>query len=243
MKRERIDRLLVARGLAPSRTRAQALIEAGKVLANGAPVARASDAFDSSTEITVSELDHAYVSRGGRKLEGALRDLSLDVTALVVADIGASTGGFTDCVLRAGATRVYAIDVGHDQLHPSLRADPRVHAQEGVNARYLDATSLPERVDLVVVDASFISLSKLLPALASLLGDQGRVLALVKPQFEVGPEHVGRRGVVSDDALRALALDQVKQAAHEAGLAFVASCDSQLAGPEGNREIFALFAR
>lgn len=241
MRRERADRLLVDRGLAPSRTRARALIEAGKVVADGAQVARASDLFAAQVVLAVRELDHPYVSRGGLKLEGALDDLELDPSGLVLADIGASTGGFTDCALRRGALRVYAIDVGHDQLHPRLRDDPRVIAREGVNARHLTRDSLPEAVDLVVVDASFISLRKLMPALAALLRPQGRLLALVKPQFEVGPDRVGARGVVSDDALRAEALRDVRDAAAELALAFVGSVDCRIRGPEGNREIFALF--
>ena len=241
--RERVDRLLVQRGLAPSRTRARALIESGKVLADGAPIARPSDLLASDCKLEVGELDHPYVSRGGLKLAGALEALALDVTGLVVADVGASTGGFTDVVLRAGASRVYAIDVGHDQLHPSLRADPRVVAYEGVNARYLTHESLPEPVDLVVVDASFIGLGKLLPALVQLLGAHGRMLALVKPQFELGPGRVGRRGVVSDDALRAEALSDVIAVAATCGLGCTASVDSVLPGPQGNREIFALFKR
>ncbi|MEY4515167.1 MAG: hypothetical protein RLZZ450_7289 [Pseudomonadota bacterium] len=243
MKRERVDRLLVERGLAPSRTRARALIEAGKVFADGAAVSRASDLFAAEVTLTVSELDHPYVSRGGLKLVGALDDLQLDVTGLVVADIGASTGGFTDCALQRGATRVYAIDVGHAQLHPKLAADARVIAREGVNARHLTGDSLPEPVDLVLVDASFISLGKLLPALVLLLPSQGRLLSLVKPQFEVGPEHVGARGVVSDDDLRASALAGVCAAAAVLGLAMIGHADSRLAGPEGNREIFALFVK
>lgn len=204
---------------------------------------RASELFDLAVELTVTELDHPYVSRGGVKLEGALVDLGVEVGGLVVADIGASTGGFTDCVLRRGARLVYAIDVGHDQLHPSLRADVRVISMEGVNARHLASDALPERVELVVVDASFISLAKLLPALVPLLAERGHLLALVKPQFEVGPDLVGARGVVSDEALRRQALRSVTAAAEALGLAYVASHDSRLPGPEGNREIFALFAR
>jgi 23S rRNA (cytidine1920-2'-O)/16S rRNA (cytidine1409-2'-O)-methyltransferase len=230
--------LLVARGLAPSRTRARSLIEAGKVFADGAPVKSASDLLAPDASLS-TELDHPYVSRGGLKLQGALEDLRVDVRALVVADIGASTGGFSDCVLQRGATRVYAIDVGHDQLHAKLRQDPRVIAQEGVNAREL--TSLPEPIDLVLVDASFISLTKLLPALTTLLRPGGRLLALVKPQFEVGPANLGKRGVVSDDTLRERALQDVVASARQ--LRFLASADSRVEGPEGNREIFALFER
>jgi 23S rRNA (cytidine1920-2'-O)/16S rRNA (cytidine1409-2'-O)-methyltransferase len=243
VKRERVDRLLVERGLAPSRTRARTLIEASKVFADGALVTRASDLFAAEVSLTVSELDHPYVSRGGLKLASALDDLQVDVTGLVLADIGASTGGFTDCVLQRGAARVYTIDVGHAQLHPRVASDPRVIAREGVNARHLTADSLPEPVDIVLVDASFISLGKLLTALASLLKAQGKLLALVKPQFEVGPEHVGARGVVSDDNLRASALASVCAAAAELGLALIGHADSRIAGPEGNREIFALFVK
>jgi 23S rRNA (cytidine1920-2'-O)/16S rRNA (cytidine1409-2'-O)-methyltransferase len=241
MKRERADRLLVTHALAPSRTRARALIEAGKVFADDVQVARASDMLAADARLRISELDHPYVSRGGLKLEGALADLQLALHEAVVADIGASTGGFTDCALMRGAKRVYAIDVGHDQLHAKLRADPRVIAREGVNARELTSESLPELVDVVLVDASFISLAKLLPALRSLLPREGKLLALVKPQFEVGPEHVGRRGVVSDDALRQRALDGVVMAARGCGFDWVSSADSRVQGPEGNREIFALF--
>jgi 23S rRNA (cytidine1920-2'-O)/16S rRNA (cytidine1409-2'-O)-methyltransferase len=243
VKRERVDRLLVERGLAPSRTRARALIEAGKVFAEGALVSRASELFAAEVSLTISELDHPYVSRGGLKLAGALDDLRLDLQGRVLADIGASTGGFTDCALQRGAARVYAIDVGHAQLHPRLASDPRVIAREGVNARHLCADSLPEPVDVVLVDASFISLRKLLPALVSLLRAGGQLLALVKPQFEVGPEHVGARGVVSDDDLRASALRDVCADAAGLALTLLGHTDSRLAGPEGNREIFALFQK
>jgi 23S rRNA (cytidine1920-2'-O)/16S rRNA (cytidine1409-2'-O)-methyltransferase len=240
---ERVDRLLVERGLAPSRTRARALIEAGKVQANGSAVQRPSELFEAHVELVITELDHPYVSRGGAKLAGALGDLALDLRGAVIADVGASTGGFTDCALAHGARRIYAIDVGHEQLHPRLRADERVVALDGVNARHLTGESLPERVDVVLVDASFISLTKLLPAISSLLRERGCLLALVKPQFELGPERVGRRGVVSDDGLRHEALATVTAAAEALGLHMRASVDSRVAGPEGNREIFALFER
>jgi 23S rRNA (cytidine1920-2'-O)/16S rRNA (cytidine1409-2'-O)-methyltransferase len=240
-KRERADVLLVERGLAASRSRARALIEAGKVLADGVVLAKSSALVELSAALEISELDHPYVSRGGLKLEGALSDLALTVAGLVVADIGASTGGFTDCVLRAGAARVYAIDVGHGQLAPTLRADTRVIALEHTNARHLTAQSLPEPVQLVLVDASFISLAKLLPALVTLLAPGGRLLALVKPQFEVGREHVGKKGVVRDDADRQRALESVVEAARSLGLELLGSVDARLAGPEGNLEIFALF--
>jgi 23S rRNA (cytidine1920-2'-O)/16S rRNA (cytidine1409-2'-O)-methyltransferase len=242
VSKQRADTLLVERGLAPSRSRARALIEAGKVLADGKLLEKPSALVEPTAELEV-EPDHPYVSRGGLKLEGALADLGLDVRGCVVADIGASTGGFTDCVLRAGALRVYAIDVGHGQLAPRLAADPRVVSREHTNARHLTAESLPEPIELVLVDASFIGLGKLLPALVTLLAPAGRLLALVKPQFEVGREHVGKNGVVSSDADRQRALEGVVSAAATLGLTLRASAESRLAGPEGNREIFALFVR
>ena len=240
--RERVDTLLVARGLVTSRSRARALVEAGKVFADGVQVAKPSAAISPDARLELRNDEPSYVSRGGNKLAGALRDLSVDPSGLVVADIGASTGGFTDCVLRAGALRVYAVDVGHGQLAPSLASDPRVVSIEHTNARHLTAESLPEPIDLVLVDASFISLHKLLPALLTIMKPGARLLGLVKPQFEVGPEHVGK-GVVFSDALRAQALEGVVQAAAHLGLTFVGHADSQLQGPEGNREIFALFRR
>jgi 23S rRNA (cytidine1920-2'-O)/16S rRNA (cytidine1409-2'-O)-methyltransferase len=240
--RERLDKLLVQRGLCESRARAQAAIEAGSVRVDGVLVDKAASlvAQDVALEL-VNEL--RYVSRGGLKLEGALADLGLSMQGLCVADIGASTGGFTDCALAHGARRVYAIDVGHGQLHARLRADPRVRSLEGVNARELDVSSLPEPVDLVLVDASFIGLSKLLPALVTLLGAEGSLLLLVKPQFEVGPEHIGKRGVVRDDALRLRAVDEVAEAARALGFTRGARADSRVHGPEGNREIFLLLQR
>jgi 23S rRNA (cytidine1920-2'-O)/16S rRNA (cytidine1409-2'-O)-methyltransferase len=242
MGRERIDRVLVERGLVPSRARARALIEAGKVAIAGRTVTKVSELVDPAAELALAP-DHPYVSRGGLNLEGALDDLHVDPSGLVVADVGASTGGFTDCVLRRGARRVYALDVGHGQLHPRLAADERVVAMEGINARDLRAGSLPEPIALVLVDASFISLTKLLPALVTLLASEGRLLALVKPQFEVGRAQVGKRGVVNDDAQRMLALEQVVAAGEQLGLHALGHADSRLHGPEGNREIFVAFRR
>jgi 23S rRNA (cytidine1920-2'-O)/16S rRNA (cytidine1409-2'-O)-methyltransferase len=241
--RQRLDQRLVELGLAPSRARAQAMIRAGIVRVDGAPADKPSAGVSATSVIALAEDDHPYVSRGGLKLVAALDDLAVDPAGLVVADVGASTGGFTDCVLRRGALRVYAIDVGHDQLHPRLRDDPRVVNMEGVNARGLTAESLPEPVELVVVDASFIGLAKLLPALAALLAPTGRVLALVKPQFELGPELVGKGGVVRDEGLRARALTGVIDEARTLGLTCLGHTDCRVPGPEGNRELFALFAR
>jgi 23S rRNA (cytidine1920-2'-O)/16S rRNA (cytidine1409-2'-O)-methyltransferase len=241
--RQRLDQRLVELGLAPSRARAQAMIRAGIVRVDDAPADKASAGVSSTSVIALAEQDHPYVSRGGLKLAGALDDLAVDPAGLVVADVGASTGGFSDCVLRRGALRVYAIDVGHAQLHARLRDDPRVVNMEGVNARALTRESLPEPVELVVVDASFIGLGKLLPAIVALLAPTGRVLALVKPQFELGPELVGKSGVVRDDGLRARALAGVIDEASALGLRCLGQIECRVPGPEGNRELFALFAR
>lgn len=243
MSRLRVDLLLVRRGLAPSRARAQALVAAGKVRAAGNPVTKPSDLVDEKLELSLIETDHPYVSRGGLKLEGALADLCLDLRGLVIADIGASTGGFTDCALRHGAERVYAIDVGHGQLHPTLLENERVVSREGVNARELEPHSLAELVDWVLVDASFIGLAKLFPALVRIMKPTGRLLALVKPQFEVGRKGVGKKGVVRDEALRVQALNDVSEAARSHGLSCMGHVECRLAGPEGNREIFAWFER
>jgi 23S rRNA (cytidine1920-2'-O)/16S rRNA (cytidine1409-2'-O)-methyltransferase len=242
VSRERLDKLLVQRGLSESRARAQAAIAAGEVKVDGAIVDKASAwvALDAVLELAS---EPRYVSRGGLKLEGALADLGLSLRDQCIADIGASTGGFSDCALAHGARRVYAIDVGHGQLHPRLRADARVVAMEGVNARELTAQSLPERVDLVLVDASFIGLAKLLPALVTLVTEEGALLLLVKPQFEVGREQVGKHGVVREDALRLRAVEEVAQVASTLGFSPRGLAESRVHGPQGNREIFLLLAR
>lgn len=234
---ERIDQTLVARGLAPSREQARALVLAGKVKVDGAPVTKAGARIRPGVDICV-ERGPRYVSRGGNKLEGALSDLQVDPTGLVCLDVGASTGGFTDCLLQHGAARVYAVDVGYGQLAWSLRQSPQVVVMERTNARHL--RSLPDPIALCVVDASFISLRLLLPAIRLLLAPGGRVLALVKPQFEVGRGRVGRGGVVRDDALREGSADAVTSSAAEHGLHEVGRADCRLHGPKGNREIFLL---
>jgi 23S rRNA (cytidine1920-2'-O)/16S rRNA (cytidine1409-2'-O)-methyltransferase len=242
VSRERLDKLLVQRGLSESRARAQAAIAAGEVKVDGAIADKASAwvALDAVLELAS---EPRYVSRGGLKLEAALADLGLSLRDLCIADIGASTGGFSDCALAHGARRVYAIDVGHGQLHPRLRGDARVVAMEGVNARELTAHSLPERVDLVLVDASFIGLAKLLPGLVTLLTEQGALLLLVKPQFEVGREQVGKHGVVREDALRLRAVEEVAKLASTLGFSQRGLAESRVHGPRGNREIFLLLVR
>jgi 23S rRNA (cytidine1920-2'-O)/16S rRNA (cytidine1409-2'-O)-methyltransferase len=236
--RERLDTLLVTRGLAPSRERARALVLAGRVRVAGAAAAKAGALVPAGAEIAVEGPDHPFVGRGGVKLQGALDRLGIDPAGLVVLDVGASTGGFTDCLLQRGARRVYALDVGRGQLDWGLRNDPRVVVLEGRNARHLAPGDLPEPVALAVVDVSFISLRLVLPALRPLLAPGGLVVALVKPQFEVGRRDVGRGGIVRDPALHRRAVAAVAGAALASGYGLVSGCPSPLPGAEGNREFF-----
>jgi 23S rRNA (cytidine1920-2'-O)/16S rRNA (cytidine1409-2'-O)-methyltransferase len=240
---QRADLLLVARGLAPSRERAQALILAGKVFSGTRRIDKAGAQLADAVELSVRGEDHPYVSRGGVKLAGALDAFGLDPRDAVVADFGASTGGFSDCLLQRGAARVYAIDVGRAQLHDKLRRDPRVVVMERVNARHMQRGDLPEPLHWVVIDASFIGLAKLLPAAAALLSPRGIVVALVKPQFEVGRERVGKGGVVRDEAARADAIAAVAADARTLGFELRGQADSVLPGPAGNRECFLWLAR
>jgi len=233
--RTRLDQLLVTRGVAPSRERAQALILAGAVRVNGETAHRAAAPVAEDADVTL-EAGPRYVSRGGDKLAGALDDLGLDVAGLVALDVGASTGGFTDALLQRGALRVYAVDVGKGQLAWRLRNDPRVVVLEGVNAR--EGFALPEQVDLIVADVSFISLRLALPPSFAHLREGGDVLALVKPQFEAGREAVGPGGIVRDPAERAAAVVAVAERFVAEGCGAVAVVASRVAGREGNREIF-----
>jgi len=244
VRRERIDKLLVEKGLAESRTKAQAMIMAGVVLVAEQRVDKPSDQFPTDVQIRIKNSDDPasrYVGRGGLKLEGALREFQLDVTGLVCLDVGASTGGFTDCLLQQGAARVVALDVGHNQIDWRLRQDPRVEVREGVNARFLKAEDFTTKFDLVVVDVSFISLTKVLPAIVPLINQSGRLIALIKPQFEVGRDEVGSGGIVKDPQKHARVIEEVKQAALALGLTLVRVIDSPIRGAEGNMEFLALF--
>ena len=238
MAKIRADVLLVTQGLAPSRERARAYILAGKVFRGEQRVDKAGEKLDADTPLTVRGVDHPYVSRGGVKLEGALDAFEWDVEGVVAADFGASTGGFTDCLLQRGAVRVFAIDVGYGQLHPRLRSDPRVVVLERTNARHLTSEDIGAKVDLVVIDASFIGLEKLLPAARAILQPDGRVLAMVKPQFQVGRGEVGKGGVVRDPLKRAAAIQAVADAAIELGFVVEARVDAAIKGPKGNLEAF-----
>jgi len=227
----------VREGLAPTRTRAQALIRSGQVLVDDVPVDKPGTPIRAASVLRVRQAARRFVSRGGEKLAGALADLGIDARGRRCLDIGASTGGFSDCLLQAGAASVVALDVGYGQLDPRLREDPRVTVLERTNARSLQPAALFEGVDLVSVDVSFISVRLLLPAIAR-VAPRAELLVLVKPQFELGRERVGKGGVVRDDAARAEAADGIVAAARALGYALLGRADSRLAGPKGNREIF-----
>jgi len=241
--RVRLDVLLVERGLAPSRERAQRLILAGDVLVDDQPVTKAGTAVAADAALRLRSAPAPFVSRGGEKLAGALASFGLEVAGLTALDVGASTGGFTDCLLRAGARRVIAVDVGYGQLAWALRSDARVVVLERMNARALEAAALPETPDLAVIDVSFISLALVLPAVMAVLPPGGRIVALVKPQFEVGKGQVGKGGVVRDPALRAAAVASVRGAAEGLGLVVDGEAASVLPGPKGNQEVFLLLRR
>jgi 23S rRNA (cytidine1920-2'-O)/16S rRNA (cytidine1409-2'-O)-methyltransferase len=246
MKRERIDKLLVERGLAPTRTKAQALVMAGLVLVKDQRVEKASESFPPEVEIRVKGADNAaarYVGRGGLKLEAALREFEVDVHGLLCLDVGASTGGFTDCLLQHGARRVVSLDVGHNQLDWRIRQDERVEVREGVNARYLKPEDFSERFDLVVMDVSFISATKVIPAIVPLLTPAGRFITLIKPQFEVGKGEVGKGGIVSDPAKHARVIEEVNRAAESAGLEARGLTTSPITGADGNVEFLALYEK
>ncbi len=235
----RADQLLVARGLAPTRARAQALILAGKVYVGEARVEKAGALLAEDAAIGVRGEDHPYVSRGGVKLAGALDAFGVDPRGKSCVDLGASTGGFTDCLLQRGASRVAAVDVGYGQLAHSLRSDPRVLVLERTNAKTLEPETIGGLADLVVVDASFIGLAQLLPAIARILAPGGELVALVKPQFEAGREAASKgRGVIRDPDVRAAAIARVTEDVARAGLEVLGSADSVLAGPKGNVEAF-----
>ena len=237
-RRERLDRILVERGLAKSRERAQALVLSGVVLIDGRPAGKPGSTISAEAQVTLQEPDHPFVGRGGVKLEGALGRLGIEVAGRVALDVGASTGGFTDCLLRRGARRVFSLDVGAGQLDWGLRNDPRVVVLEGRNARHLAPADLPGPVEVVVIDVSFISLRLILPRVPPIVSPGADVLALVKPQFEVGRREVGRGGVVRDPGLHLKALQSVAHAAEAAGFRVRGGCASPITGAEGNREFF-----
>jgi 23S rRNA (cytidine1920-2'-O)/16S rRNA (cytidine1409-2'-O)-methyltransferase len=241
MARVRLDTLLVTRGLAASRERARALVLAGVVRVEGAPAAKAGHLVNEGAAVSLDAPDHPYVSRGGVKLAHALDAFAIPVRERLALDIGASTGGFTDVLLKAGAARVVALDVGHGQIDWTLRNDPRVLVLERVNARTLTPDRLPpglREFDLVTIDVSFISLRLILPVVPPLLRPGADVVTLVKPQFEAGRHEVGRGGLVRDTRVHARVVAEIVEAADRVGLARVADTASPLPGVEGNREYF-----
>jgi 23S rRNA (cytidine1920-2'-O)/16S rRNA (cytidine1409-2'-O)-methyltransferase len=241
--RVRLDRLLVERGLVESRERARARIMAGDVLVGDVPMTKPGSEVAADAEVRLRGEGSAFVSRGGDKLAGALDRFGLEVRDRVALDVGASTGGFTDCLLQRGARRVIALDVGYGQLAWRLRQDPRVVVIERTNARELTPDMLPQVPDLAVVDVSFISLAKVLPAVAAVLPPGAAIVALVKPQFEVGRGRVGKGGVVRDPELRAESVASVRAAAERLGLTVRDEAESVLPGPAGNREVFLWLSR
>jgi 23S rRNA (cytidine1920-2'-O)/16S rRNA (cytidine1409-2'-O)-methyltransferase len=240
--KKRLDRLLVERGLVETREKAQALIMAGHVLVDGRPVTKAGMAVSEELSIFLKQSGSPFVSRGGLKLEGAARAFGLDVAGCVCVDIGSSTGGFTQFLLMEEAARVYAVDVDVNQLDWRLRQESRVIRLEK-NARFLEPSDIGEPADLATIDASFISLTMLLPQIPAILKAGGRCLALVKPQFEVGRERVGKGGIVKDEHDQREAVEKCVRAGEAAGLKYLNSVESPITGREGNREFFILFEK
>jgi 23S rRNA (cytidine1920-2'-O)/16S rRNA (cytidine1409-2'-O)-methyltransferase len=240
---ERLDKLLVARGITGSRERAQALVMAAKVLVDGRRVTKAGQRVASDARLELLGDDLPFVSRGGLKLRHALEAFSVDVRDLRAADVGASTGGFTDCLLQNGASRVYAIDVGYGQLAWKLRQDPRVITIERQNIRSIPPERIPEPLDLAVIDASFISLRLVIPAILPFLKQEGRLIALIKPQFEAGRERVGKGGVVRDPRVHEEVCATVADFCRTLGLHVGGITPSPILGPKGNREFLILLHR
>ena len=237
--RQRLDLLLVERQLAPSRERAQSLILAGKVLVNTERIDKPGKSVNLDSELVVQAQDHPYVSRGGVKLAGAIREFQIEVPDRIALDVGASTGGFTDCLLQHGAQKVYAVDVGYGQLAWKLRQDPRVVNWERTNIRFLDPVNLADPIQLVVVDASFISLRLILPKLYELMTVGSQLLALVKPQFEAGRKEVGKGGRVKEEVVHARVLNEIIEASIILGFRMFGSCESSIQGKKGqNTEYF-----
>lgn len=240
MTKQRLDKLILERGLAPTIEKAKALIMAGQVVVGDHTVDKAGQQVTIDAEIRLKGEALPYVSRGGLKLRRALDEFGIDVSGLVAVDVGSSTGGFTDCLLQAGAIKVFAIDVGYSQLAWKLQQDPRVVSMERTNIR----TVIPDQLDdvpaLAVIDASFIALAKVLPATVRLLRPGGRIIALIKPQFEVGKGEVGKGGIVRDPAAHEKVIEDVRHTACELGLTVAGLCESPITGADGNREFLIL---
>lgn len=240
VQKVRLDKLLVDRGFTQTLEKARALILARAVKVNDDYIDKAGASVPVDAEIHIKGEDNPYVSRGGLKLAGALKEFNLNVKNLVALDVGASTGGFTDCLLQAGARKVYALDVGYGQLAWKLREDKRVVVIERTNIRYYDGADLDEKIDLAVIDTSFISLKIVIPAVLKFLDKGARILALIKPQFEAQKEEVGKGGVISDHAIHDRILQDIREFCESLNLVVEGTCPSPILGPSGNREFFFL---
>ena len=238
VKKERLDKLLVEKGIVSTREKARALIMAGEVTVEGKVFDKAGTRMDLEAPIQLRGETFPYVSRGGEKLEGALKAFGINPKGLVVMDVGASTGGFTDCVLQKGARRVYAVDVGYGQLAWKLQKDARVVSLERKNVRYLPREEVEEEIDLILIDTSFISIEKFIPHLLGFLKKGGAILSLIKPQFEVGRREVGKRGVVRDASLHQKVIDRISNFCRALKLKVLGVTESPLLGPKGNKEFF-----
>lgn len=245
MKKERIDKLLAELGLAESRAKAQAMVMAGIVLVDEKRVAKSSESFPPNANIRIKgdSAESKYVGRGGLKLEKALEEFGLKIEGFYCLDVGSSTGGFTDCLLQNGAGYVVAVDSGTNQLAWKLRSDDRVDSREHVNARHLKPEDFDSPFDLIVMDVSFISVIKIIPALIPLLKDSGRIISLIKPQFEVGRGEVGKGGIVRDVEKHERVVNEVNTFAENSGLVVFGVIDSPILGAEGNKEFLALYGR
>ena len=240
MTRVRLDKLLLERGLAETLDTARALIMAGQVVVGNHMIDKAGRMVTAEDDVRLKSGQHQYVSRGGIKLQKALNEFCVDVAGLVAVDVGASTGGFTDCLLQAGAAKVFAIDVGYGQLAWKLRQDPRVVIMERTNIRHVTREQFDEEPELAVIDASFISLGKVLPVVAGLLPRGGRIIALIKPQFEVGRHEAVAGGVIHDSAIHDKVIDDIRRTSFDMGLSVVGLCESPITGADGNREFLIL---
>lgn len=238
VRKERFDKLLVEKGIVQSRERARAFIMEGRVAVDGRILDKPGTRVAVDARLQLREEDQTYVSRGGKKLEGALEAFGIDPRGMVVIDVGASTGGFTDCVLQKGARKVYAVDVGYGQLAWKLQKDPRVVNLERRNIRYLKREEIQDRADLILVDTSFISIEKFIPHLLGFLKEGGDLVSLIKPQFEVGKGEVGKGGVVRDPALHQKVIERISQFSQRLGLKVLPVVESPLLGPKGNKEFF-----
>jgi len=245
MTKQRIDILMQTRGIAESRTKAQAMIMAGVVLVNEQRVDKASETYSEDVVIRIKgdSPESRYVSRGGLKLEKALDEFGIDVTGLTCLDVGSSTGGFTDCLLQHGAKHVFAIDSGTNQLVWKLRNDPRVEVRENTNARELKPADFPSAFDLIVMDVSFISVTKIFPALLDLLAPDGKIVTLIKPQFEVGRGEVGKGGIVREPEKHQRVVNEINEFANKLGLTCLGVIESPILGAEGNKEFLSLYER